>query len=74
MKIENQEQRGDDTFLELKVSESPEDGDKSTTVKLTIHDVKNSTVKKEQGGILFRNADGAPCILRIGAPLSSPLL
>ncbi|MDD5627400.1 MAG: hypothetical protein PHW01_05340 [Patescibacteria group bacterium] len=74
METEKQEQRGDDTFLKIKVSEAPEEGGASTTVELTLHNVQSSTVKKEQGGILFYTTDDAPCILRIGAPLSAPLL
>ncbi|MFA4881077.1 MAG: hypothetical protein WC650_05675 [Candidatus Doudnabacteria bacterium] len=72
MEIKEQEQKGPDTVLKIKLSESPEDGNKSTTVKLTLHNVKSSNVGKKQGGILFYTEDGAPCILRIDAPLSAP--
>ena len=74
MEIEKQEQNGPDTDLEIKISESPEDGGASTTVGLTLHNVRNDTVVKEQGGILFYTTNDVPCILRIDAPFSAPSL
>ena len=74
MKVEQQEQRGLDTFLKIKVSESAEDGGANTTVGITLHDVQSGGVKMEHGGVLFRTQDGAPCILKIGTPISAPLL
>ena len=74
IEIKQREQRGSDAFLAIKVSESAEDGGANTTVGITLHDVQSSRIKMEQGGVLFRSQDGAPCILRIATPISAPLL
>ena len=73
MEIKKQEQRGLDTFLTIKVSESEKDGGANTTVEITLHDVQKQ-VKMDQGGVLFYTKDGAPCILMIAAPFSAPSL
>ena len=71
-----QEQRGLDTFLEVRLSQSEEEGGASTKVGITLHGVDNDQVKIEQGGIFFRSPgpDNAPCILMIAAPLSAPFM
>jgi len=78
MEIKKQEQKGLDTLLEIKVSESKEDGGKSTIVQVTLLNAQSDQVKMDafQGGNLFYTPppDNAPCILQIGAPISAPLL
>jgi len=75
MEIAEKEQRGPDTFLKIRVSECERDGSAaSTTVDVTLHDVRCDSIEVEQDGILFHNKMEAPCILQIGAPLSVPIM
>ena len=73
--VSKKEQRGRDTFLSLILSEKVEedDGDKSVTLDVTLHDVMSESVVV-RNGVLLETKEGAPVILNIGRPTENPLV
>ena len=66
-KVKKQEQRGSDTFLELELSEN--DGPKSISLEVTLHNVDALSVDVQEGGMQIITKEGAPIIVNIRKPV-----
>jgi len=66
LKLEEKEQVGADTRLKLQLSE--EDGPKSISLEITLHEVRAEDVDVKEGGMLVTTKEGAPVYVNFGKP------
>lgn len=66
LELKEMEQRGQDAFVRLGLSEK--DGPKSISVGLTLHNVRKEDVEVKEGGMLFVSEEGAPVYVSFGKP------
>ena len=62
-------QDGENTFVSLRLSE--DDGDQSTSLELTFHDVKEKDIDVKDYGMFVVTKDGAPVSMNFGKPESA---
>ena len=66
LKEEKREQRGPDTFLKLRLSE--DDGPRSISLDVTLHNVDGRRVDVKSGGMSITTKEGAPVFMNFRKP------